>query len=101
MFIAAPGTDIDNTSTLNGWLDCSVTYGGAGTPGADTGAGGNGSNGCAFTSGDRIGTAAYSGQDFTFTLGDQNATNAYGNQILIRFKLESGDYITGLNADLA
>jgi len=101
MFIAAPGTDIDNTSTLNGWLDCSVTYGGAGTPGADTGAGGNGSNGCAFTSGDRIGTAAYSSQDFTFTLGDQNATNAYGNQILIRFKLESGDYITGLNADLA
>ena len=102
MFIAAPGTDIDDTSTLNGWLDCGITYGGAGTPGADTSNGGNGSNGCAFTSGDRIidGTT-YSGQDFVFTLGDQNATNAFGNQILIRFKLESGDYITGLNADLA
>ena len=99
MFIAAPGTNIDITSTLNGWLDCSVTYGGAGTPGANTGAGGNGSNGCAFTSGDKIidGTT-YDSEDFVFTLGDQNATNAYGNQILIRFKLESGDYITGLNA---
>ena len=98
MFIAAPGTNIDDASTLNGWLDCGVTYGGAGTPGADTGNGGNGSNGCAFTSGDRVidGTT-YSNDDFTFTLGDQNATNAYGNQILVRFKLESGDSITGLN----
>ena len=98
MFIAAPGTDIDDASTLNGWLDCGVTYGGAGTPGADTSNGGNGSNGCAFTSGDRVidGTT-YSNDDFTFTLGDQNATNAYGNQILVRFKLESGDSITGLN----
>ena len=98
MFIAAPGTNIDDASTLNGWLDCGVTYGGAGTPGADTSNGGNGSNGCAFTSGDRVidGTT-YSNDDFTFTLGDQNATNAYGNQILVRFKLESGDSITGLN----
>ena len=72
MFIAAPGTNIDDASTLNGWLDCGVTYGGAGTPGADTGNGGNGSNGCAFTSGDRVidGTT-YSNDDFTFTLGDQ------------------------------
>ena len=97
-FIAAPGTDIDDASTLNGWMDAGTTYGGAGTPGADTGNGGNGSNGCAFTSGDRVidGTT-YSNDDFTFTLGDQNATNAYSNQILVRFKLESGDYITGLN----
>jgi len=97
-FIAAPGTDIDDASTLNGWMDGGTTYGGAGTPGADTGNGGNGSNGCAFTSGDRVvdGTT-YSNDDFTFTLGDQNATNSYSNQILVRFKLESGDYITGLN----
>jgi len=97
-FIAAPGTNIDDASTLNGWMDGGITYGGAGTPGADTGNGGNGSNGCAFTSGDRVvdGTT-YSNDDFTFTLGDQNATNSYSNQILVRFKLESGDYITGLN----
>ena len=98
MFIAAPGTDIDNASTLNGWLDCTSTYAGAGCPGADTGAGGNGSNGCAFTSGDRIvdGTT-YSSEDFTFTLGNQNATNATGNNVLVRFKLESGDSLTAVS----
>ena len=100
MFIAAPGTNIDDASTLNGWVDCSTTYGGAGTPGADTGNGGNGSNGCAFTSGDRIvdGTA-YSGDDFTFTLGDQNATNSTGNNVLVRIKLEAGDSLTNLSID--
>jgi len=98
MFIAAPGTDIDDASTLNGWLDCTSTYAGAGCPGADTGNGGNGSNGCAFTSGDRIvdGTT-YSSDDFTFTLGNQNATNATGNNVLVRIKLESGDSLTAVS----
>ena len=99
-FIAAPGTQIDSTSTLNGWLDAGITYGGSGVPGANTGAGGNGSNGCAFTSGDRIidGTS-YSDQTFTLTLGSENATNATGNNILVRFKLESGDSITALSIE--
>ena len=97
-FIAAPGTQIDSTSTLNGWLDASITYGGSGIPGANTGAGGNGSNGCAFTSGDRIiDNTTYSNQSFTLTLGSENATNATGNNILVRFKLESGDSITALS----
>ena len=100
MFIAAPGTAIDTASGLNGWLDCSTTYGGSGVPGSNTGAGGNGSNGCAFNSGDRVvdGTT-YSGQEFTFTLGTENATNATGNNILVRIKLESGDSITALSID--
>ena len=99
-FIAAPGTDIDDASTLNGWIDAGVTYGGSGTPGADTSNGGNGSNGCAFTSGDRIidGTT-YSNDTFTLTLGDQNATNSTGNNILVRIKLESGDSITALSIE--
>jgi len=99
-FIAAPATDIDSASTLNGWLDAGITYGGAGTPGADTGNGGNGSNGCAFTSGDRIidGTT-YSNDTFTLTLGDQNGTNSFGNQILVRIKLESGDSVTALSIE--
>ena len=98
MFIAAPGTSIDSASGLNGWLDCGITYGGSGTPGSDTGAGGNGSNGCAFTSGDRItdGTS-YSNSSHTMTLGDQNATGATGNNILVRIKLESGDSLTSLS----
>jgi len=100
MFIAAPGTAIDSASGLNGWLDCSTTYGGSGVPGSDTGNGGNGSNGCAFNSGDRVvDNTTYSGQEFTFTLGTENATNATGNNILVRIKLESGDSITALSID--
>ena len=97
-FVAAPATGIDSASGLNGWIDAGVTYGGAGTPGSDTGNGGNGSNGCAFTSGDRIidGTT-YSSDSFTLTLGDQNGTGATGNNILIRIKLESGDELTALS----
>jgi len=100
MFIAAPGTAIDDASSLNGWLDCSTTYGGSGVPGANTGSGGNGSNGCAFNSGDRVvDNTTYSGQEFTFTLGTENATNATGNVILVRIKLESGDSVTALAID--
>ena len=97
-FVGAPGTGIDSASGTNGWVDAGQTYGGAGTPGSDTGNGGNGSNGCAFTSGDRIidGTT-YSNDTFTLTLGDQNGTGAFGNQILIRIKLESGDSVTALS----
>ena len=98
VWIAAPGTDIDNTSGLNGWIHAGTTYGGAGTPGSDTGAGGNGSDGCAFTSGDRIiDGASYNNQSFTMTLGDQNATNSTGNNILVRIKLEDGDSLTALS----
>ena len=97
VFIAAPGTSIDDASGLNGWLNASTTYGGAGTPGSDTGNGGNGSDGCAFTSGDRIiDNTVYSNQSFTLTLGDQSATDAYNNQILVSIKLDDGDYLTKL-----
>lgn len=97
-YIAAPGTAIDSASTLNGWLDAGIQYAGSGVPGADTGNGGNGSNGCAFTGGDRIidGTS-YSNQSFTLTLGSENASNATGNVILCRVKLNSGDSVTALS----
>ena len=98
VFIASPGTAIDDTSTLNGWLDASLSYAGSGVPGANTGTGGNGSNGCAFTSGDRIiDNTTYSAQAFTLTLGSENASNATGNNIFIRIKLESGDSVTALS----
>ena len=99
-FIAAPGTAIDSASSLNGWLDAGITYGGSGVPGANTGSGGNGSNGCAFTSGDRIQDGvSYSNSTFTLTLGSENATNSTGNNVLIRIKLESGDSITALSIE--
>ena len=99
-FIAAPNTAIDNSSSVNGWLDASATYAGAGTPGADTGNGGNGSDGCAFTSGDRIidGTT-YSNQSFTLTLGDQNGTDSFNNQILVNIKLDDGDHLSQLEIE--
>ena len=99
-FIAAPNTAIDDSSSVNGWLDASATYAGAGTPGADTGNGGNGSDGCAFTSGDRIidGTT-YSNDTFTLTLGDQNASASYNNQILINVKLDDGDHLSLLEIE--
>ena len=48
VFIAAPGTNIDSASGLNGWLRADQTYAGSGTPGSDTGNGGNGSDTCIY-----------------------------------------------------
>ena len=96
--IAAPGTSIDSTSSVNGWLNAGAVYAGAGTPGANVGAGGNGDDGCAQTAGDKIidGTT-YSSQAFTLTLGDQNASSSFGNQILVSIGIDPGDSITGLS----
>jgi hypothetical protein len=101
VWIAAPGTGIDDASTLNGWLDTATTYAGAGVPGASTGDGGNGSNGCAFTSGDRITPGASLSGGYTMTLGSENATNATGNVVLVRIALASGESITALSVGVA
>ena len=37
LWVALPGSVIDTTSSLNGWLDSSILYEGSGTPGANTG----------------------------------------------------------------
>ena len=97
IFIAAPGTQIDNSSTLNGWLECSTQYNGSGIPGADTGSGGNGSNGCASTGSDRIlSNTALSGT-YTMTLGTENLTNATNNVALVRIALSANQQITSLS----
>lgn len=96
VWIAAPGTTIDNTSGLNGWLRCDTTYAGSGVPGVNTGSGGNGSDGVAFTSGDRIlANTALSGT-FKMTLGTENLTNATNNVCLVRIALVSGQTVTTL-----
>lgn len=101
-FIAAPGTAIDDASGSNGWLDASVQYAGSGVPGSDTGNGGNGSDGCAFTGSDRIidGTS-YSNQTFDLTLGTESSSNAQDNQILINIGLNSDDSLTALSIEAA
>jgi len=97
VWIAAPGTTIDNTSTINGWLDCGIQYGGAGVPGADTGNGGNGSNGCASTGGDIIADNTALSGSYTMTLGTENLTNATNNVALIRIALSTNQEVTALS----
>jgi hypothetical protein len=96
VWIAAPGTTLDNTSGLNGWLDCSTQYAGSGKPGSNTGAGGNGSNGCAVTGADKILSNTALNGTFKQTLGTENLTNATNNVALIRIALVSGQTVTTL-----
>jgi hypothetical protein len=98
LWIASPGSAIDSTSTLNGWLTGSSTYLGSGIPGANTALGGNGSNGCAKTSGDVIpaGTTV-TNRVCQMTLGSENASNATGNQVFISIALAAGDSLTSLS----
>ena len=101
LWIAAPGTAIDSASTLNGWIDSNVQYAGAGVPGADTGNGGNGSNGCAFTAADIIPTGTSLNSSYTMTLGSENMSNATGNVVLVRIALASGESISALSVGVA
>ena len=101
LWIAAPGTAIDSASTLNGWIDASAQYAGAGVPGADTGNGGNGSNGCAFTGADVVPTGSSLTGGYTLTLGSENMSNATGNVVLVRIALASGESISALSIGVA
>lgn len=96
MWIAAPGTSIDDTSTLNGWIDTSLQYAGTGVPGANTGNGGNGSNGCAFAGSDIIITGTSLSGGYTMTLGSENMSNATNNVVIVRIALSNGESVTAL-----
>jgi len=111
LWIAAPGTPIDTggfssptpgfpgpTSTLNGWLSCSLQYNGSGVPGASIAGGGNGSNGVALTGADVVPlNSAIANVGYTMTLGSQNASNSTGNNILVRIALNTNQTITALS----
>ena len=97
MWIAAPGTAIDSASGLNGWLECTSQYAGAGVPGSDTGNGGNGSNGCALTGADVVPTGSSINSSYTMTLGSENMSNATDNVVLVRIALAAGKEITSLS----
>lgn len=96
VWIAAPGTTLDSTSGLNGWLRCDTTYAGAGKPGSVVGNGGNGSDGVAFTSGDKITANTALNGTFKMTLGTESLTNATNNVCLVRIALVSGQTISTL-----
>jgi hypothetical protein len=111
MWIAAPGTTIDTggfssptpgfpgpTSSLNGWLNCSLQYNGSGVPGANIAGGGNGTDGVALTGADVVPlNSAIANVAYTMTLGSQNSSNSTGNNILVRIALSSGQTITALS----
>jgi hypothetical protein len=97
MWIAAPGTGIDNASGLNGWIECTSQYAGAGIPGSDTANGGNGADGCALTGADVVPTGSSINSSYTMTLGAENMSNATNNVVLVRVALASGKEITSIS----
>jgi hypothetical protein len=94
VWVAAPGTTIDSTSGLNGWLIASTSYAGSGVPGSNTGAGGNGSDGCG--SGALIAANVALNGTFTMTLGTVSMSSATNNVALIRIALASGQTVSTL-----
>jgi hypothetical protein len=94
VWVAAPGTTIDSTSGLNGWLAATTSYAGSGIPGSNTGAGGNGSDGCG--SGALIAANVALSGTFTMTLGTISMSSATNNVALIRIALASGQTVSTL-----
>ena len=98
MWYAAPGTILTAASGINGWVETTTQYAGVGLPGTDTGNGGNGSSGGAFTGADVIPTgSAISNQTYEMTLGTANLSNATNNVCLVRIALASGESISSLS----
>ena len=93
LWVALPGSGIDTSSTLNGWLTLATAYAGSGQPGA--GSGGNGSNGCALGGVVSLGTGG--SQSITATFGIESSSNATSNEIYVRIKMTSGQSLTALS----
>ncbi len=98
LWVALPGSTIDSTSGLNGWLDMSVAYAGAGVPGSL--AGGNGSDGCSL-GGIAPLNSAQTNKSVTATFGTVSSSSTATNEIYIRIKLTSGQSITALSLESA
>lgn len=94
-WVKLPGTQIDSTSTLNGWLDATIPYEGSGVPGGNISNGGNGTNGCGLGSILTAGSTV-NNQTVNITFGTESSSNASDNLIIIRFKLDDGDSVTSL-----
>ena len=95
IWVALPGSAIDNSSTLNGWLSMTTAYAGSGAPGANIAGGGNGSNGCALGGIVQINSSGT--QRRTCTFGTVSSSSTSTQEILIRIKLNSGQSITALS----
>ena len=100
LWVALPGSTLDSTSTINGWLDVSTAYAGSGKPGADTGAGGNGSNGCALAGTAPLNTLV-TNRAVTATFGTVSSSSTATNEIYVRIKLTSGQSVSALSIGVA
>lgn len=100
LWVSLPGSTIDSTSTLNGWLDMSAAYAGAGVPGANTGAGGNGSNGCSLGGVAPL-NSSQTNKSITATFGTVSSSSTATNEIYVRIKLTSGQTVTALSLKTA
>ena len=101
MWYAAPGTTLTAASGINGWVETTSQYNGTGLPGTDTGNGGNGAAGGAYTGADVVPTGSSLSGGYTMTLGTANLSNATGNVCLIRIALTSGQSVTALSIGVA
>ena len=93
-WVKLPGSLIDTTSSLNGWMDTTIPYEGIGVPGSNIGLGGNGSNGCGLAG--TITTGQVVTETINVTFGTESSSNSTDNLILVRIKLEDGDYMNTL-----
>jgi len=91
--VSDSGTYWNGSSADNGWWSMNTAYAGVGVPG--TGAGANGSTGCAVAGTMPVNTAINNGS-YTCTFGPESAANATNNVILVRVGLAAGDTITAL-----
>ncbi|MNR94426.1 hypothetical protein D3C72_255010 [compost metagenome] len=84
LWVKLPGL-LDQSKISNGWMDCTKNYEGWGVPGREV------LGGCA------VGLAAFGGsQTVTATFGYESSSVSTNNLILVRFRLNAGDSITGL-----
>lgn len=84
LWVKLPGLQFPTAT--NGWLDMFRVAGASGVPGRAPN-----NDGCAFGS-----AATGNSGTFTCTFGTESSTNSSNNLILIRFKLTTGQKITGL-----
>lgn len=98
LWVALPGSTIDSTSSINGWLDMSVAYAGSGIPGVNSP--GNGSDGCALGGVAPL-NSAQTNKSVTATFGTVSSSSTASNEIYIRIALTSGQSITALSLQTA
>jgi len=98
LWVALPGSTIDSTSSLNGWLDMSTAYAGSGIPGVNSP--GNGSNGCAL-GGVAVLNSVQTNKSVTATFGTISSSSTATHEIYVRVKLTSGQSVTLLQIQTA